>query len=456
MKQIMPWLKANLVSVISVAVAIIAAPLMLFFARGWEKSLHNGVEGEVASYVQQLDGSDVNYVIDPYLSGQQPISVKSPPNEATTNAVSSLLQGVVAGSAAAHQKAVEFNQADKPLLIHSESPRERLFPDNPDESTRLRLLDQLIERWPKANADLIAEFRAGSPPDAARVKAVLEDMRAKEIERRTTGGSEANLNEAERQQVLQLLGKTRLELYRQSATELSFYAHPSVFKNVQPWDRSKVLPMSTAWDWQHTYWVHRDVMKALALANTDSLGAFRPVYLGPVKIVESITVLKPGEKPGGGFGRDTGDRSAAGALGGGGGGGPTDGAAEVQRNYTLSHTGRAAAPVAPNPLYDIRYADIVLIADSSRLPQVIAAFGRVNFMTVVGVNLEEFDPVPMLSAGYDTGSDHLVRASLRVETIWLRSWMKQWMPAEVRKSLGIPDDPAANAPPAGSDATAPG
>lgn len=457
MKKFMPWFKANLISVVSVVVAIIAAPVMLFFAKGWERSLQQGVEGEVAAFVQQLDGSDVNYVIDPYLSGQQAISVKSPPNEATTNAVASLLQGVVAGSEAALQKAITFNENDKPLLIQGSTPQDNLFPDNKDDSTRLRLLDQLIERWPKANADLIAEFHAGPAPDAARVKTVLEDLKSKEIERRTTGGSEANLTEAERTQVLQLLGKTRLDLYRQAATERSFYAQPAIFKNVQPWDKTKVLPMATAWDWQHTYWVHRDIMKALMLANSDSLGAFRPVHLGPVKIVESITVTKPGEKAGS-AGRDAGDRAGAGAAAAGAAaaGGPPDGAAEVQRNYALSHTGRAAAPVAPNPLYDIRYVDVVLIADSSRLPQVLASFGRVNFMTVVGVSIEEFDPLPALSAGYDVGSDHLVRASIRVETIWLRTWMKKWMPAEVRTALGIPEDPKAPAAPSEGGASAPG
>lgn len=444
MKKFMPWLKANLISVISVVVALIAAPVMVFFAKGWERSLQEGVSSKAASYVQQLESSDVTYAISPYLSGQQPISVKSPPNEATTNAVAALLQGVLAGSEAAMNKALALNQQDKPLLLKGATPEESLFPDNANESTRLRLLDQLIERWPQANAELIREVHAGPAPESSRIKTLLEDLRNKEIERRTTGGTEANLNDEERQQLRELLGKTRLEAYRQAAADISFYATPAIFKDVQPWDRSKVLPMSTAWDWQQAYWVHRDVLKALLVANSDELGSFRPVYLGPVKLVESITVAKPADKSG--APKEGGDR---------GGGGLPDGAAEVQRNYSTSHTGRAAAPVAPNPLYDILYADIVLVADSARLPQLIASFGKVNFMTVVGVDLEEYDAAPALGAGHDFGSDHLVRATLRVETIWLRMWTKKWMPAEVRKALGIPDEPASPAAPA-EGAAAPG
>lgn len=449
MKKLVPWFKANLISVVSVVVALLAAPAMLFFAKSWERKLHQNVEAEVASHIQQLNGSDVTYNIDPYLSGQQPISVKAPPNEATTNAVSALLRDVLAGSDSVRQKAIELNSADKPLLIQGATPQESLFPENKDDSTRLRLLDQLIERWPKANSELIAEFRAGSPPNSARVKAALEDLKAKEIERLTTGGTEANLAPDDQTQLLQTLGKARLDLYRQAATEFAFYAATDIFKNVQPWDRASVLPMATAWEWQHTYWVHRDLMRAFLVANSDDFGAHRPVYLAPLKIVESITITKPGQnKPAATPGRDP-------AAAGGAGGGPTDGAAEIQRNYADAFTGHASQPTAPNALYDIRYADVVIIAASSRIPQIIAAFPRVNFMTVVDLDLEDYDPVPALSQGFDVGSDHLVRATLRVETIWLRSWIKQYMPPEIRKELGIPDD-AAPASPAEEGSASPG
>lgn len=441
MKALLPLLKANLISVISVAVAIIAAPVMLYFGRSWENKVHAEVESEVSNHLQQLSSSDVTYSVEPYLSGQQPVSVKAPPNQPTTNAVVALLQGVVAGSEEVRRKAIEFNKRDKPLLITGPTPADNLFPDNKDESTRLKLLEQMVERWPKAHADLLREFRVGLPPDAARVRTDLEALRTKEIARLTTGRTEAALSPEQRTQLQQLLGKSRLEIYRQGATELAYYGAPSMFTAVQPFDRTKssVLPMETAWEWQHLYWIHRDVIRALTLANSDLLGAARPVYLGPVKIVESITVTRPGEKAGSASGSSTPDdgRSA-----GGGGGGSPDGSVEVPRNFTLSHTGRAAAPPVPNPLYDIRYVDIVMVVSASRLPQVLAAFPRVNFMTVVDVDIEEFDPMPALAAGFDLGSEHVVRATIRLETIWLRSWMKQWMPPVVRKSLGIPDDPS--------------
>lgn len=444
MKKLLPWLKANLIGVVALVLGVIAAPVMVFFARGWEKRLHDQVEGQVSGFIQQLSSSDVSYSVDPYLAGQEPISVKAPPNEATTNAVAGLLQAVVKGSEAVRQKAIEINSADKPLLIQGATPAESLFPENKDESTRLRLLDQLVDRWPKAHAELLSEFRAGGPPDQPAVRTTLTELRTKEIGRRTTGGGESSLTPEEQAQIALLLGKTRLELYRQAATEIRFYADKSAFAAVQPWDKTKVMPMPTAWEWQMDYWVHRDIIKALSLANSDDIGAFRPVFLGPVKMLESIALSK------GGADKSSEDDAPAPASASQGGGDPS---AEVQRNYAVSLSGRAAAPVAPNPLYDIVYADVVIVASASRLPKIVEAFPRVNFMTVVDLDIEEFDAVPALSAGYDFGSDHVVRVAMRIETLWLRSWVKQWMPPEVRKKLGIPDD---QPPPADAGESKPG
>lgn len=450
MKKILPWLKSNLISVIALALAVISAPVALFFSAKWGASVKSGVQADVQQMMQQIDQLDVTYQIEPYLAGQQPISVKSPPNEATTKAVSTLLAGVVSGAEQVRSRAVEFNSAGKVLLISGETPETSLFPNNADDSRRLTLLDAFIKRYAPAHEELLKTHRAGTVPSAEAVRAALIDLQTKEIARRTTGKTEADLTPSDREQLVELLSNTRLEIYRREATNVSFYATPAVFKGVTPWDATKVMPMETAWAWQVQYWVHEDVIRAAAAANSDEFGSWKPVFAGPVKMIESITVSETA-RPAAPAGR--GAPGAAGAAPSGGGSG--DGSAEVQRNYTVAHTGRAAAPTAPNPLYDIRYADVTMIVSASRLPQVLAAFSKVNMMTVIDVDIEEFDPLPLLAVGYDMGSEHVVRATLKIETVWLRSWMKKWMPSEVRKALGIPDDPKPDAA-AGSPAPAGG
>lgn len=440
MKKLVPWLKANLISVISVAVAIITAPIMMYFSSGWSTSVREGLATEVAGQMQKLDQLDVTYQINPYLSGQQPISVKATPNKATTEAVTALLTRVTEGAEKVRERAADLNGAGKALLIDGETTAERLFPDNPDVSARLRLLDRLIAEYPTAHDQLLTRFHAGSPTSQDRVKQLLSDLRAKEVSRRTVGRTENDLSEEDRASLDAMMGSSRLELYRNDARSTSFYANRSAFQAVQPWDTSKVLPIETAWEWQFNYWIHEEVIEAVAAANSDDLGSWLPVFRAPVKVIESIAIVQL-EKP-----RAPGGRDADLGGGGGGAGAGGDGSTEIQRNFNLSHTGRAAAPTAPNPIYDIRYVDLTLIVSSQRLPAVLAAFSQTNFMTVIDVDLEPFDAWAALAQGYDLGSEHVVRARIRVETVWLRAWMKKWMPPSVRKSLGIPDDAPADKP----------
>ncbi|MDX2115567.1 MAG: hypothetical protein SFZ24_08095 [Planctomycetota bacterium] len=439
MKNLVPWLKSNLISVIAIAVALIAAPVMLFFAGRMSGKVRADVEAEVAQAISQLEQSDVTYEIQPYLSGLEPVSVKSAPNEATTEAVAALLRSVVEGAGKVRQAAIDFNSRGKTLLVDGSEPAERLFPENTDTSARLKLLDRMVARFPQAHEELLRSKRGGSPPSAERIRTALLEVFNKEIARRTTGRTERDLTPEDRAELTKLLGERRMALYRGESGELSFYAAPSAFTRVTPWDPAQPLPIEVAWEWQHLYWIHADIIEAVAAANSDDVGAWLPVHRAPVKIVESVRVLVPGEEVTRGPGQQQAPAAAS-------AGGPTDGAAEVPRSFAVAHTGRAAAPNAANPLYDIRYVDVSLIVSSSRLPTVLSAFSRVNFMTVVDVDLEEFDPFPFIARGYDLGSDHLVRAKLRVETIWLRSWMKKWMPPTVRRSLGIPDDPPPGTP----------
>lgn len=439
MNKILPWLKANLISVIAVAVAIIAAPVMLYFSGQWSGSIRKSVETEVSSNIQQLEQLDVAYSIQPYLDGQEALSVRGAPNAPSVERFASLLSAVVDESGKVRDAAVELNKKDKVLLNLDSGGSERLFPVQKDESTRLRLLDRLIEQWPKAHEALLASVQAGPPVSAEALAAELGEQRSKEVARRSGGRTEKELSPADLAQITEMLGQARVDRYRRRASELAFYADVSAFKNVVPWDAKKLLPIETAWDWQHTYWVHQDLVRALRLANDDPLtGLWTPVYRGPVKRLESIVVFKPGEDP-------TKSSSSDGEEGKSGGGGGADDAAQLQPVYTLSHTGRAASPVTPNGVFDIRFADVTFIAAAADVPRVLAAFPKVNFMTVVGLEMEEVDPLPLLAQGYDMGSAPLVRAKVRVETVWLRSWLKADMPPSVRKALGIPLEPGTEA-----------
>jgi hypothetical protein len=68
----------------------------------------------------------------------------------------------------------------------------------------------------------------------------------------------------------------------------------------------------------------------------------------------------------------------------------------------------------------------------------IEAISSVNLMTVVAMNIDSVDVMGDLEAGYYYGDDHVVRVTMRIETLWLRPWMAPLMPDGVKRALGIP------------------
>ena len=132
---------------------------------------------------------------------------------------------------------------------------------------------------------------------------------------------------------------------------------------------------------------------------------------------------------GGGFGRDPGMGTTGGMPGMG---------ADAEGPGNPTHTGRTG-----DGSYDTRTVELTVVASSRDLPRLFEALGRVNYMTVVGVDLSPVDVWADLEQGYFYGDDHVVRAVVTIETVWLRSWTLPLMPDRVRAAVGAP--PAASA-----------
>lgn len=439
MKKLVPWMKANWPSLAALFLALILAPVAMFFAARWRGSIHKSAEAKINEDISSLNAIDVTYEIQPYLTGQEPVSVKTVPNEASTQAVSRILEQVLSENALVRNAALAFNEDSLKPIIGGEGAGDQLFPQPGSDSQRLRLLSQMVAAWPEAHKDLLRRFHMGAPLPAELIVADLEQVRKQEVSRLDAGQPGRTLTPEELGEITRLLSERRLAKYRAEARRLTAYAEPDGFVGVTPWPATNVLPIEKAWEWQHLYWVHHEIIRALASANSTEAGNWRPVFDAPVKRVLSITVSEPsaaaapagGDHSGGGVGSEN---QPAG-----------DEKAELARNFDLSHTGRSAWRATPNPIYDIRFVDLRLIVTAERIPEVLAAFPRTNFMAVVGLSFTEYDPSSDLREGFDYGAEPLVQAVIRVETVWLRGWMKKWMPPTVRKALGIPSDEPAGA-----------
>jgi hypothetical protein len=105
-----------------------------------------------------------------------------------------------------------------------------------------------------------------------------------------------------------------------------------------------------------------------------------------------------------------------------------------------------------NKVYDVRRAEMVVVVSSARLNEFLAAIARTNFMTVTDMDLTKVDAWDALRQGYFYGDEHVVRARLTIESVWLRDWMTEFMPRSIRNALEIAEPTLADGgtPPAPS------
>lgn len=464
MKNLMPWLKANAIWIAALAVAVIALPVSLFFSTSWNAKIKKTVGDDVSAAVGKLQNLRVDYALPAVVPGQTAWSLpKTEPNAVTTEAVVAELKRIAAESASVRELAFERNRAGKKLMV------EGLFPAPADESARVRLSTELVGERPRAMERLLREAGAGGPADPARVLGQVQAAYQTEMERRTGSRVDTKPTEQDLKEVAAALTALRLEQYQRAAAGVRFFADVSAFSarasgsddrggaggpgsGADSSASSGQLPnLVQAWQWQMEQWVREDIIAALVKANTGTAGQRLSAIDGPVKRLLRVTIFDgsaPSSASSPGAGDASGGEGAAPPSDAGGGAAAGDEKTEVPKDLNRAHTGKPLK----SGLYDVIEAEVELICDSARLPVVLRAFESTNLMAVIDADIEAYDGHADLARGFAYGGDHVVRAVIRVETVWLRGWLKAWMPVEVRKKLGIPDD----APPPGAEGDADG
>jgi len=190
--------------------------------------------------------------------------------------------------------------------------------------------------------------------------------------------------------------------------------------------------LSEVYLWQWDYWVVEDLLRAVRRANSDVTGDPTPIPVSVVKRIESITI-----EP---FALPEVDDEVGGTAGLGGSmaamGGSSRRSSDSPEKVTLTKRKSGDGP------YDLRRATMTVVVSSSRLPTFLSAIRTTNLMTVTDLDIEEVDVWGDLSEGYYYGDEHVVRATIGIESVWLREWTKQFMPEPVRRALGVQMDSA--------------
>lgn len=452
MAKIMGFIKANLLIVISVALIVILLPVGWFFSSGWNASIKEATEESYNSEKRKLTGaSNVDYSLPAVLAGEGQLSETRAPNKIVTEFYKEQKAQREAQVAEVLERGTAFNRGDHGALVPGLLPEAR---DDSELRRQGRELAELIagtDEAPSYYARLLRRLNGGDAPDPAALASSLNQYENQQVDSYKASSPDGNVSPAQQEELKRDLIARRLGEYAGRAESLAFYCPLSAIQMADPEPGYSQIPSSPpprnmitsaeVYRWTWDSWVVTDVLSAVALANTDGAGVSLAIPDAPVKHVERLRLLDPmlAENTitidtGDDFGSFPSDR-------GGRGNRPTMGTTGGTNTVSIpgappaSFTGRSGG--TGNSAFDIRYAELTVIASSEDLPKLIDALGRTNYMTVIDLDLSPVDVWGQLQNGYYYGDDHVVRATLTIETVWLRSWTSPLMPGSVKQSLGI-------------------
>lgn len=440
MNPVVQWVKSNVLIVLFVVIMIAALIAMPLIARSMNANISKEVEARGRKLVDLSRLEQTQVTLPGDASGESTATLV---NEQLLNAFRANVRVAQEDADLVLAKALEHNRKGRGVLM------ENVFPAPPPRLAEVmprRFYERIVgvdapngTRIPGAYEELLGEVRAGSPPPLDQLR---EDIERREVQFLThTLSKEAGdqLTDEEAQEMRAALTSLRLLRYAEAAESISMYASLDALE-LPRLDSTRLPSLDEMFEWQWRYWIHEDLLKALHEANRN----YPSVIEAPVKQVVWVSV----------GGSVSGAQSGSGGGGGGAGlgvggfsAGPSASApmaapnpsVEAPLDYSVSFTGRTT-----NPLYDVRYVDVDLIVDTSRIPEVIDALSQWNFITVIGMKTAPADPYLAAASGYYYGAAPVSHLSLRLETIWFRQWTSEFMPESVRQQLGIPsaDEPS--------------
>lgn len=446
MTKVLNWIKANVFIVVFAAlmlIAVIAAPIVAGWLNG---SVMTDANERASKWVPLTSIEKTQFGIN--VPGWPAVQDTLTINPSLLDKYRTLMNTLKEDAAEVRAAAVRHNSKGRTVLLES------LFPEPPMDQ-RETLPFEFHRRLLQAYDELLKSVNAGSPPTADQL---TDDLLRRELHFITNTlrkKSRAELDPSELEALKEELYKTRIARADEIAQRVGVYASTAVL-NVPRMPEGRLPTLGEMFNWQWGYWITEDVLNAIKASRGES----DSVLDAPVKRVLSLRILnavnsqdRPGAAASGGGGPSFGSSASdgSGAEGdpsaqAGAGGAAIDPTAEAARDYTGSFTGRRT-----NPLYDVRLVELKVVAATSRLPALLDALARQNFITVLDVSLEPADHFAAAQEGYMYGSEPTSQVTLLLETVWLREWTALRMPAELRNALGIalPATPDPAAAPAG-------
>ncbi len=430
MSGILKFLKQRWLPIVCVLVVLGTLPTAWIFSNKWNAEILKTAEDDAGDKLNKIKRARVTYVIPSVVPGQQDTTISDSPNAAMTAWVADQRQQRVEQAGLVMADATKRNKAKHGPLVQG------LYPEGPGNDSQLkRQMREYLELMtgdaragkPSWYTRTLREAGAGTVPNAAELGQLIAEQKDRE-EAIASAESEDGRVDAERQkQIDESLVSRRIGEYRRHAQGFSFYADESVLgghnlfptPSMEARDGAQVPSHEEGFMWMADAWVLEDILGAIGAANTGVGGERTEVELSPVKRIVKLEIDKLPL-----FGARKGD--PGGLI-------SRDGRAPLDPNASI--TGRVSS--SENSVYDVRNVRLELVVSSEKLPSVIEAFHSTGLMTVTDLDLTEIDVWDDLSQGYAYGNEHVVKASMSIEIVWLRSWTVPLMPKTVQQILGV-------------------
>mgnify|MGYP003638590261 FL=1 len=445
---IIAWVKANLLIVISSALILILLPTGWFFSSSWNKSIQEAATEAYNKEKRSLTtASTIDYSLPPVLKGEEDLSENRAPNSIVTSFYKNAKAERQSQVAEVVERGTSFNKADHIVPVENLLPDAGSQSDLRKQGTRLSELVAGTPEAPSLYARLLRKLNAGDAPDPTTLAASLAQFKSQQQAAYAATSSDGRVSQEQTKALEQDLIKRRLGEYASQAGSIAFYCPTWAIQTPAPEAGYSFVPDGIAsaqqngigydsiteplvYTWVWDYWVISDILKAVATGNIDASGVALSVPDAPVKHVERIRVKQfnvaaNNNEIDDDFGSTQGGRGGRGTQ-------ATSSSSNTAEAPFVSYTGRTTTND-----YDVRFVDMTIVASSKDLPAFFEALGKTNYMTVVDMDLSPVDVRDALTRGYYYGDDHLVRAELKIETIWLRSWTAKLMPPAVRQALGV-------------------
>jgi hypothetical protein len=465
-KPVLDWIKSNPMIVVFSALIVLLLPASWFVSSMWSQKIRDTQQKLANDDMGKLQKAKIDYTAKLYEPGATALSFKEVPNRALIKFFKDHADDMAKQAGDLVTRAENYNKGvgpDAQAVGRSEHKPlvDGLFPPpkaKDEEQSKLNEMEDTLlglKGRPNPYQQLLDGIRAGGPTDPVRLEETIQNLQTREKEKVTA--NKRDLTADETNDLIKQLADRRLAEYQSRVSAVSVYAALDVF----PHGKSPgAIPVGSHIDpdliepvrffgYQWDYWVLDDLLGAVKLANTQN-GKLTNVDKSIVKRIVSIEIEPPD-------GLDEGDDADSARrremAGGGGGGAPAAVPGMAPSDPFKSISGRLGGP--SNTVYDVRRAKMTVIVSSAHLQEFLEAIPRTNFMTITELNLAEVNVWDDLKKGFLYGPDHVVKATVAVETVWLRSWMAGYMPARLKAAFKIPEPqatpeaaPAAPAPPA--------